>query len=270
MSRHKILSAARRAAAALALTSIATSALAQSDIPWNGFYAGLNAGNASNNTCNDWSLGNNAADAAAAAAFAHAYCPSGGFIGGLQVGENFQNKRLVIGFGADFDVSMAKSNNQTWTSNGAAAPAGTYTASGRLTPANFGIISARIGYGGRMWFPYVRGGALITSGGHDDGLSYTPPGGAKPTTTFGGARNYNSTGWVAGGGAEWGFNGPFSISLEYLHASLGRGPSGAASCTGAPATCAEFAAIALQSSHDAFNSNIIRLSVSYWFGYWNP
>jgi len=49
-----------------------------------------------------------------------------------------------------------------------------------------------------------------------------------------------------------------------------RRPSGAASCTGAPATCAEFAAIALQSSHDAFNSNIIRLSVSYWFGYWNP
>jgi opacity protein-like surface antigen len=271
MSRHNgpILSAARRAAAALALISIGMGAWAQSDIPWNGFYAGLNAGDASNNTCNHWSLGNNAADAAAAA-FAHANCPSGGFLGGLQVGENFQHGRLVIGLGADFDVSTAKSSNQTWISSGPGGPAGTYTAAGRLTPANFGIVSARIGYGGTMWFPYVRGGALITSGGHDDGLSYTLPGAVRPTATFDGARNYNSTGWVAGGGTEWGFNGPFSISLEYLHESLGKGPSGAAGCTGVAVTCAEFAAIALQSSHDAFNSNIIRVGVNYWFGYWNP
>jgi outer membrane immunogenic protein len=264
-----ILSAARHAAAALALISIATGALAQSDIPWSGFYAGLNAGGASNSTCNDWSLGSSAADAAAAA-FAHPNCPSGGVVGGLQVGENFQKGRLVVGWGADFDVSTAKSGNQTWTSNGDGGPAGTYTASGRLTPADFGIVSARIGYGGTMWFPYVRGGALINGGGHEDGLSYTAPGAAKPTATFDGGKNYNSIGWVAGGGAEWGFNGAFSISLEYLHASLGKGSSGAAGCTGAAATCAEFSAIALQSSHDAFNSNIIRVGVTYWFGYWNP
>jgi len=272
MTSHNrlILSAAHRAAAALALTSIATGALAQSDIPWSGFYAGLNAGGVSNNTCNDWSLGSGAADAAAATAFAHANCPSGGFVGGLQVGENFQNGRLVIGWGGDFDVSTAKSGNQTWISSGEGAPAGTYTASGRLTPGNFGIVSARIGYGGTTWFPYVRGGALITGGSHEDGLSYTPPGAAKPTATFGGGKNYDSIGWVAGGGAEWGFNGPFSISLEFLHASLGKGSSGAAGCTGAAATCAEFSAIALQSSRDAFNFNIVRVGLTYWFGYWNP
>jgi opacity protein-like surface antigen len=255
------------AAAALALTSIATGAFAQNDNPWNGFYAGLNAGNASNNACNNWSLGGSAS---AAAVFAHRNCPSGGFVGGLQVGENFQNGRLVIGWGADYDAWTAKSSNQTWTSSGAGAPAGTYTAAGRLTPADFGLLSARVGYGGTSWFPYARAGLLITSGGHEDGLNYTPAGAVKSTATFGGGRNYNSTGWAAGGGAEWGFNGPFSISLEYLHASLGKGPSGAAGCTGAAVTCSEFSAITLQSSHDAFNFNVIRVSVSYWFGYWNP
>ena len=264
-----ILSAARRAAGVLALASIAMAAMAQSDVPWNGFHVGLNAGGASANACNDWSIGSGAADATALSAVAHSNCPSGGFVGGVQFGDDFQNGRLVIGWVADFDVSMAKSSNETWTSNGDGTPAGTYIASGRLTPANFDIVSGRIGYGGTMWFPYARIGALITGGGHDDGLSYTPPGAAKPTAAFGGGRNYNSTGWVAGGGAEWGFNGPFSISLEYLHASLGKGPTGAG-CAGAAATCAEFSAIALQSSHDNFNSNIIRLGVSYWFGYWNP
>jgi hypothetical protein len=261
---------ARRLAAALALTSIAIGARAQSDIPWNGFYIGLNAGNASNNTCNDWSLGGSGVDPAAASAFAHANCASGGFVGGLQAGENFQNGHMVIGWGADLDDWAAKRGNQTWTSSGEGTPAGTYTAAGRLTPGSFGIVSARIGYAGRMWFPYVRGGALITDGGKKDGINYTAPGAAKSTATFGGGKNYDTIGWVAGGGAEWGFNGPFSISLEYLHASLGRGSSGAAGCTGSAAVCTEFSALVIQSTHDSFNSNVIRVGVNYWFNYWNP
>lgn len=253
-----------------ALATIAVGARAQSDIPWNGFYAGLNAGGASVNACHDFSLGGDSVDAATAAAFAHANCPSGGFVGGLQIGENFQNGHVVIGLGADLDVSESKNSNQTWTSTGVGTPAGTYSAAGRLTPGSFGIVSARIGYGGRMWFPYVRGGALITGGGRDDDLIYTPTGTTKPTATFNGGKNYDSIGWVAGGGVEWGFNGPFSLSLEYLHASLGKGSSGAAGCTGTPAACAEFTALAIQSTHDSFNSNIIRVGVTYWFDYWNP
>ena len=270
ISNRLILTIARRLAAALALISIAMGAWAQSDIPWNGFYAGLNAGGASSNACNEWSLADSAADAAAASAFAHANCPSGGFVGGLQIGQNFQNGHLVLGWGADLDAWAAKHGNQTWTSSGEGGPAGTYAAAGRLTPGSFGILSARVGYGARMWFPYVRGGAIVTGGAKEDGLSYTPPGATKPTAMFSGGKNYDTIGWVAGGGAEWGFNGPFSISLEYLHASLGKGSGGAAGCTGAAATCAEYSALAVQSSHDAFNSNIIRVSVSYWFNYWNP
>ncbi|HTV97761.1 MAG TPA: outer membrane beta-barrel protein [Steroidobacteraceae bacterium] len=258
-----------RAAAALLLASLAGAAAAQSDNPWDGFYAGLNAGGASTGTCDSWSASGTGMQAGGGA-FAHGACASGGFVGGLQVGENFQARRLVFGWGADFDAWTAKGRNQSWTYTGAGAPAGTYSASGRLTPADFAILGARIGYGGLLWLPYVRGGALITGAAHQDGLSYTPPGAAKSAAEFSGGKNYDSVGWVAGGGAEWGLNGPVSLSLEYLHASLGRGSSTSAGCTGAPVTCAEFAATTLQSSHGAFSSNIIRIGVSYWFGYWNP
>jgi hypothetical protein len=80
-------------------------------------------------------------------------------VGGLQFGENFQIKRLVLGIGADLVVSEAKSDSATSQLTGAAPPPGTYSLSGKLSPKDFAIIGGRIGYGGTMFFPYVRAGA---------------------------------------------------------------------------------------------------------------
>jgi hypothetical protein len=45
-------------------------------------------------------------------------CSGGGIVGGIQFGDNFQYKRLALGFGADLDVSGAK--NQRQAINGSA------------------------------------------------------------------------------------------------------------------------------------------------------
>jgi hypothetical protein len=57
-------------------------------------------------------------------------CPSGGTIGGIQIGDNLQTNRLVWGVGADFDFSTSKANNPALTFAGPTPPAGTYGSAG--------------------------------------------------------------------------------------------------------------------------------------------
>jgi outer membrane immunogenic protein len=252
-----------RASALLALTLIADAALAQSDTPWDGFYFGVNAGEASNKSCDAWST-------APASGISLSGCPGGAFVGGFQLGQNFQRKRLVYGLDLDVDAWTSKSDDRTLTYAGAAAPAGTYRTLGRLTPSDFIFVGPRIGYGGGNWFPYVKGGGFITSGSHEDGLSYTEAGATKPLVSWQGGRNYSSVGWAAGAGIEIGLHGAFAFSAEYLHADLGKGSSSAAACAGPAAACAQFAGLALTSTHDNFTANLFRIGITYYFQYWNP
>jgi outer membrane immunogenic protein len=256
--------------AVLVLASMAGVAHAQSDNPWSGGYAGLNLGEASKGTCNRWTGGGTALDAAGGTAFYNSNCASSTFVGGIQVGDNFQYKRLVWGLEADLDLWGGGNRSQTLNYAGGSPPAGAYTSSGRLSPSEFVIIAPRIGYGGTLWMPYVTAGAVAALGSHDGTLNYTPAGAAAPTASFSGGKNFSSTGWVAGGGAEWGLNGPWSIKAEYLHVNLGRGSNSAAACSGTPAACAAFSGLSFDSSHDAFSANLFRIGITYWFSYWTP
>jgi outer membrane immunogenic protein len=255
----------RRLSALLIFLSIAGAASAQSDNPWDGFYAGLNIGASSTHACNTWSSGATASPPD----LSIQNCPKSGFAGGLQFGENFQRKHLVFGLGVDVDAWIDKSNNTSSSSAGTTgAPAATYTARGRLTPNDFFIIGPRVGYATDVFFPYVRGGGIVTSGAHEDGLSYTLAGSSKPLATLSGGKNFTPGGWVAGAGVEVGLHGPFSISAEYLHADLGKGSTNATSCTGSAAACAGLADIV--STHASFTANFYRIGFNYWFQYWNP
>jgi outer membrane immunogenic protein len=250
--------------ALLALTSIAGAASAQSDNPWNGIYAGVNAGEVRNGACVSGTL-----NAGSVATTFNQLCPSGGSLAyGGQIGDDFQYKKFVLGFSADLDLGSTKSQSLSMTSTGAASPAGTYTLSGKLDPTTFGLLGLRIGYASLRWLPYLKVGAIITSGSHNSTLSYTPAGAVKPTVSFNGGKNFSSAGWAAGGGVEYGFNGPWSLSLEYLHANLGNGSNSTATCSGLAAACAGFSGITFDTSHDSFQANIIRIGVNYWFNYW--
>jgi outer membrane immunogenic protein len=259
---------ASRCAALLALASIAGVTPGQSANQWDGPYAGANAGSGANTTCNDWTLNGATIDPSIAATFYNRSCPSSDtFVGGVQIGDAFQYKRLVWALGADFDLWKANNYNRSLKYMGNISPPGTYAFSGKLSPNGFGVIGPRIGYAGDHWLPYVRAGALITGGSHNSTLSYTPAGAAKATATFSGGKNFTSTGWVAGGGVELVLIGPWSIGAEYLHATLGNGSNSTSTCTGSASACAAFSGVSLDSIHNSFTANVFRISINYWFWY---
>src|SRR5258708_11597113 len=93
-----------RSAALLAMAAIASAASARSDIPWDGVYVGVNAGEASSSTCNRWALNGAMIAPAIAFEFSNRDCSnSSALVGGVRLGENLQYKRLVLGIDADLD-----------------------------------------------------------------------------------------------------------------------------------------------------------------------
>ncbi len=197
-------------------------------------------------------------------------CPNGALVGGVQVGDNFQYKRLVWGIGVDLDVRSGKNTTETLKETGTIPPAGTYALSGKLSPTGFAIVGPRIGYAGDLWLPYIRAGAVAAIGSPGSTLTFTPAGATKSTAAFSGGKNFTSTGWAAGGGTEIGLNGAWSITAEYLHVSLGKGSDSTTTCSGSPSACAAFSGISFSSHANGFSANVFRIGLNYWFGYWNP
>jgi outer membrane immunogenic protein len=249
----------------LALFSMTGVVSAQNATAWDGFYLGASLGGENTNVCNRSVLTGVNIDPASPA---FTSCSSGGLVGGLQFGENFQIGRLVLGIGADVVFSQVKDRNSTLNFAGTEPPPGTYTLSGKLSPKDFAIIGGRIGYGGSLIFPYIRAGAVVTSS-QSSTLAYTPTGTTARIASFGGGKNFNSSGWAAGAGAEIGLNGAWSISAEYLHMSLGNGSNSTTTCGGATGACSAFAGVSLENTHNAFTANIIRIGINYWFNYWD-
>src|SRR5271170_6786174 len=103
--------------AALLAVGLAGAVQAQDSSPairyWKGFYAGFNIGGAWNSTCNTWDL-NNVTNPALVNAFNNRDCPNNGvFVGGVQIGYNFQYDQWVWGFGLDYDYWSAKNHNRS-------------------------------------------------------------------------------------------------------------------------------------------------------------
>jgi opacity protein-like surface antigen len=253
----------------MGLPLIAGVASARTDIPWDGGYFGGNFGDASSSTCNSGALSGAVIDPVIASEFNLRDCSkSGALVGGVQFGENFQSKRLVWGIGADLDYWSAKDLNQSLKYSGAVPPAGKYVLSSKQSPSGFAVIGPRIGYAGDTWLPYLRVGTIIEVGSHGSTLFYTPTAATKPIASFGGGKNFATTGWVAGGGFELGLNGAWSIMAEYLHANLGKGSNSSTNCGGTVSACTAFSGISFDNGHEGFSANLFRVGITYWFGYW--
>lgn len=252
----------------LALASIAGVARARSDVPWDGGYLGVNLGYPSTSSCDSWALSGATIDSAVASAFNHQNCSAGALVGGVQFGENYQFKRLVLGVGADLDLWSAKNLNEFLTYTGAVPPAGTYAFSSRQNPSAIAVIGPRVGYAGDLWMPYLRAGAVISAGSHNSTLVYTPTAAPSRTASFSGGRAFSTAGWAAGGGFELGLNGAWSITAEYLHVSLGKGSDSATACSGTTSACAAFSGVSFDNIHEGFSANLLRIGVTYWFRYW--
>jgi len=123
-----------------------------------------------------------------------------GFIGGGQVGINYQVGALVLGIEADFSWADLKGSHVDTVFGG-----------NNLTNVDwFGTVTGRIGYAWDRTLLYVKGGGAWA---HD---KYTITSGGL---FFAGANDTN-WGWTIGGGLEYGMTPNWSLKLEYNYLSF--------------------------------------------------
>jgi len=166
---------------------------------WSGFYIGGNLGGAwTNSTITDnlfglsFGNGNNAV-----------------FVGGGQVGFNYQTGNFVFGVEGDFD--WAANNNNSLT--GVVGPLG-HTFTGSANDKWMATVAGRLGYAVDRWLIYVKGG-----GGWVGANGFTVTDVTTGTSVSAGSSN-NVSGWLVGGGFEWAFANNWSVRAEYDYFGL--------------------------------------------------
>ena len=173
---------------------------------WTGFYVGANIGGAwANSNWNDTLFLTN---------FNNNH-NNGVFIGGGQIGGNYQIGIFVIGGEWDFD----------WAGNNNGGTGVVIPAVGTIVVSNnnrwITTVAARFGYAVDHWLLYgkVGGGWVgnnnLTVTNVTTGVSLT----CGNFTNCG--NNNNNGGWLVGAGAEWAFAPNWSVKFEYDYLGLG-------------------------------------------------
>ncbi|MEF3365862.1 outer membrane beta-barrel protein [Methylocystis sp. 9N] len=254
---------------------------------WTGFYVGLNAGytwsNSSNISTvafpvfNASGLGGAVPGSFASAFAATSLIParSDGFIGGGQIGYNWQfYNSFVAGVEADIQGIAASSNR--------GATSGAFPVSGfaPITAVSFNQASASLDYlgtvRGRLGWLFTP--TLLAYG--TGGLAY---GGVQTNTNivqafanqtavpgFFGATSFSDTrvGWTAGGGLEWMFWPSWSAKVEYLYYDLGSVTQNfTLPSVNNAGTLFFFNA---GQARTRFNGNIVRAGLNYHFNWGAP
>ena len=214
---------------------------------WTGFYIGLNAGG---------SWGRQENDLVTVPAGLTVFSGSDkldGFIGGGQIGYNWQANQWVFGLEGDFQGSAQKADGSFVIPSfaGVAVIPG-LTANYTDKLEWFGTVRGRVGYAMGTtgnWLPYVTGGWAF---GHGtiSGTGTTTPAGT--VLAFSASQDYS--GWTIGGGLEWAFADHWSAKAEYLYIDFGTGPTVTANTAGT-----------LAIASGKMTDNIARLGVNYKF-----
>jgi outer membrane immunogenic protein len=157
---------------------------------WTGFYIGGNAG---------WGFTNGSGTFTTAFGADPFTIKNNGFLGGAQVGYNWQTGPMVFGAEGDFQGTAA--------SGSLSATSGPTISATAKTPW-FGTLRGRVGYAIDSVMVYATGGAVY--GGSSWNGSVSTVGGFSSATTF--------WTWTAGVGVEAAFWNCWSAKLEYLFA----------------------------------------------------
>jgi outer membrane immunogenic protein len=175
---------------------------------WTGFYIGANIGGAwANNNWRDTlfltNFNNNNNN------------NNGVFIGGGQIGGNYQIGNFVIGGEWDFDWAGNNNNNG---GTGVVIPAvGTFV----VTNNNRWIttVAARFGYAIDHWLLYGKAGGGWVGNNNFTVTNVT----TGVSLTCGNFTNCGQTtgGWLVGAGAEYAFTNNWTVKIEYDYLGLG-------------------------------------------------
>jgi opacity protein-like surface antigen len=189
---------------------------------WTGVYLGLNAGGAFGINTVSASVGGGSASV-----------KESGFLGGAQVGANYQTGPVVWGFEADYDASTQNKS----------LPAGVLTGSTSQTPW-LATLRGRFGIAFDRYLVYATAGGAA---GELRSIVNIPAGGTNTTVTYGA--------WTAGAGLEYGITDNLSARVEYLYLDKGHIATGA---IGPPATTIT----------SRVQDNLVRAGLNYRFTTW--
>jgi outer membrane immunogenic protein len=227
---------------------------------WSGFYVGLNAGYTwdekgnvlVNSPANIWAVGVSGSGALS---------PNGdGFIGGGQIGYNYQfGQTFVVGVEADIQ-GVGGSNSSATLGNFVTPVTSAISASKQLD--YLGTVRGRAGY---LIMPtlllYGTGGLAYGQANLTATVAQTGLNGATGLATVG----FSDTrvGWTAGGGVEWLFLPQWSAKAEYLYYDLGRA---SASTT----LTFQGASVGATTVSSGFKGHVVRAGVNYHFNLFTP
>ncbi len=189
---------------------------------WTGFYIGGNAG---------WGFTNGSGTFTTALGADPFTVKTNGFVGGAQLGYNWQTGPMVFGAEADFQGTAA--------SGSLSATSGPTVSATAKTPW-FGTLRGRVGYAIDSVLLYATGGAVYGDSSWNGSVSTV--GNFSSATTF--------WTWTVGAGVEAAFWGCWSAKLEYLFA-------------GTPSSTPNVPTVTAVSGNAG--ANIIRVGLNYHF-----
>jgi outer membrane immunogenic protein len=172
---------------------------------WTGFYVGVNAGygwNSGNSQFVDPAFG-----------YAGNNSDDGGFVGGAQIGYNYQIGQFVIGVETDLQYANVGNKSNSYYAGG--------IYSGNDSDGYFGTVRARAGVAFDRALIYVTGGLAYGDLGNNNYAGLT-------TSPYGYYANNNDTnvGWTVGGGVEYAFTNNLTAKIEGLYVNLDTQNSG--------------------------------------------
>jgi opacity protein-like surface antigen len=197
------------AAAASAADLPAPPVRASATIPWNwsGLYLGAHVGSALSTT--------DISDPFGMALFGD-QVRSPGFIGGGQIGYNYQLGSAVFGIEADLSKDVSDGTNTCFAVSGS-----TVSSNCRVRPDLYATLTGRLGYAAGPALFYAKGGAAWTHGAVDMLFNQNNFGPGFTTAVFNSSSSFDATGWTAGGGIEYALTPAWSTKLEYDYLAFG-------------------------------------------------
>ncbi len=217
---------------------------------WTGLYAGVNAG---------YSFNDNKASTVGTPGFVAlgANVPGSlrtgkdGFIGGVQIGYNYQMGNIVLGVETDLQYIDGK-RSSSFTSP---ALGGLTTAAG--SELNYlGTVRARLGLvASERLLIYATGG--LAYGNPDNTAAVVAVG---PGALWGGGSDSTRFGYTVGAGAEYALTNNWTAKLEYLYYDLGR-----RTVTAGPLNAAATATGVAYQARFENTGSIVRAGVNYKF-----
>jgi outer membrane immunogenic protein len=186
--------------------------------PWTGLFVGLNAGygwaNQAVKETGDAVTGGQQAVNTGAIPASLADRPSG-FIGGGQLGANYQVNRVVLGIEADWQWANLTASQAVSTN---VATFNQFTTNARQDLEFFATARGRLGFAPvEPVLLYITGGLAYGEVKFSGAITNPACFGFCGTTST----TNDQSGWTVGGGLEYGFAPNWSAKVEYLYYNLG-------------------------------------------------